>query len=65
VATGFGHLRVAAERQRDVARRLQPLAPRWARATMVDRDVTDLDGLLALAAQLEGVGTTEPDRLPT
>jgi anion-transporting ArsA/GET3 family ATPase len=53
VVAGFGHLRVAAERQQTVARRLRPLAPRWATARLLDRDVTDLDGLLSLAAQLE------------
>jgi anion-transporting ArsA/GET3 family ATPase len=62
VAAGFGHLRVAAERQGAVARRLRPLAPRWATAPVLDRDVTDVDGLLSLARRLESDQPVEVGR---
>jgi anion-transporting ArsA/GET3 family ATPase len=56
VTAGYGYLEVGAQRQRELAGRLDELAPVLATAPMLDRDVTDLAALHELARLLGAAG---------
>jgi anion-transporting ArsA/GET3 family ATPase len=53
VLAGYGYMHQGATRQVALANRLRPLAPVFVTAPVLDRDVTDLEGLEELSRSLE------------